>query len=67
MSPKRSPEMLTQMTDELYEHIVASLGGAMSKFAEELGRKVTELQLPISMPNKQKRIRTIVSRCAISP
>ena len=62
MSPKRSPEMLTQMTDELYERIVASPGGAMSKFAEELGRKVTELQVPISMLKKQKRVRTIGDR-----
>jgi predicted transcriptional regulator len=59
MSPKRSREMLVQITDELYERILASPGGAMSKFAEELGREVTELQVPIAMLKKQKRVRTI--------
>jgi hypothetical protein len=62
MSPKRSPEMLAQMTDDLYERIVASPGGAMSKFAEELRREVTELQVPITMLKKQKRVRTIGDR-----
>lgn len=62
ISPKRSPESLAKLANDLYERIVASPGEPMAKFAKELNCTALELQVPITMLKKGKRIRTTGER-----
>ena len=62
MSPKRRPELLAKMADDLYDRIVASPGESMAKYAKELGNTALGLQVPVAILKKDKRIRTTGER-----
>ena len=55
---KRSPEVIANLANELYQCIAASPGGSMSMFAEQLGHRAVELAVPARMLKSQKRVRT---------
>lgn len=62
MAPKRDPELLAKMVEEFYQCVVESPGGSMTSFTKTLGYSALELQVPVGMLKKNKRVRTTGAR-----
>jgi hypothetical protein len=62
MSPRRAPEEIARLSEQLYELVCAHPGESMTYFAEQTGMRTETLHVPMSKLKAAGRVRSVGQR-----